>query len=364
MNDVYVVKSGDSLSVIAQNNNTTVEKLMELNSSSISNPNQIYVGQEIKLPSILDKIINVLKKMVQYMKENTPDTLPEDDGTDCPKVKITLLKPCSKKVNLGCKKIGISDVEFLSFGKTDKDGMVTLKKKEVETLSFDIKESYYKDMSIQTSKDQEITLAYDREKIIKEISSSTGLKSRASWSTQKVNESKLTEHWCYHIIAIHHSGEGVLNTAEKIEEEHRNNPIFDDLGYHYIIGKDGTIYEGRPIGYAGQHVGANNSYKIGINFIGDYNDGDVFSRNFAFLDDGEVPIAQINSVIKLIKKLKEIFPLIELGGHQDYALNGKYGCPGNLLYKRLNEIRTGTGLASPVHIRVEHKSLFEGKNKC
>jgi LysM repeat protein len=87
MNDVYVVKSGDSLSVIAQNNNTTVEKLLELN-SSITNKNEIDIGQQIQLPtSTQKKIINVLKKMLQYMKENTPDTLPEDDGTECDKKK-------------------------------------------------------------------------------------------------------------------------------------------------------------------------------------------------------------------------------------------------------------------------------------
>jgi len=86
VSNTYQVQSGDSLGVIAQKNNTTISKLMELN-PNISDPNKIYVGQNINLPTIQDKIINVLKKMVQYMKENTPDTLPEDCGTECPKVK-------------------------------------------------------------------------------------------------------------------------------------------------------------------------------------------------------------------------------------------------------------------------------------
>ena len=86
MSNTYQVQSGDSLGVIAQKNNTTISKLMELN-PNISDPHKIYVGQIINLPTRQDKIINVLKKMVQYMKENTPDTLPEDSGTECPKVK-------------------------------------------------------------------------------------------------------------------------------------------------------------------------------------------------------------------------------------------------------------------------------------
>lgn len=44
----YVVKPGDTLSQIAQNYNTTVNKLVELN--NIKNPNLIYPGQRIILP--------------------------------------------------------------------------------------------------------------------------------------------------------------------------------------------------------------------------------------------------------------------------------------------------------------------------
>lgn len=44
----HTVKSGDTLSKIAKENNTTVEKLVALN--NIKNKNLIYVGQIIKLP--------------------------------------------------------------------------------------------------------------------------------------------------------------------------------------------------------------------------------------------------------------------------------------------------------------------------
>lgn len=43
----YIVKKGDTLSAIARANNTTVQKLADIN--GISNPNLIYVGQKIKL---------------------------------------------------------------------------------------------------------------------------------------------------------------------------------------------------------------------------------------------------------------------------------------------------------------------------
>jgi hypothetical protein len=48
---LYIVKPGDSLGNIALNFETTVEEIMALN--NISDPNQIEVGQELTIPSLL-----------------------------------------------------------------------------------------------------------------------------------------------------------------------------------------------------------------------------------------------------------------------------------------------------------------------
>lgn len=49
-NNYYIVKSGDTLTKIAKAHNTTVSKLMELNSDTITNKNVIRTGQLIRLP--------------------------------------------------------------------------------------------------------------------------------------------------------------------------------------------------------------------------------------------------------------------------------------------------------------------------
>lgn len=51
--EVYIVKSGDTLSKIATKYNTTYQKLAEYN--NISNPSLIRVGQEIKIPGTAGK---------------------------------------------------------------------------------------------------------------------------------------------------------------------------------------------------------------------------------------------------------------------------------------------------------------------
>ena len=45
---VYIVKSGDCLSVLANKYGTTVQTLVDLN--NIKNPNLIYVGQKLLIP--------------------------------------------------------------------------------------------------------------------------------------------------------------------------------------------------------------------------------------------------------------------------------------------------------------------------
>jgi LysM repeat protein len=47
---LYTVKSGDTLSGVAQHYNTTWEAIYDANSSTIHNPNMVYVGQQIRVP--------------------------------------------------------------------------------------------------------------------------------------------------------------------------------------------------------------------------------------------------------------------------------------------------------------------------
>lgn len=65
-NKTHKVKSGDTLSKIAKNNNTTIAKLMELN-SFIKDKDVIEIGQVIKLPSTT----TTSKKYVEVKKNDT-----------------------------------------------------------------------------------------------------------------------------------------------------------------------------------------------------------------------------------------------------------------------------------------------------
>ena len=92
-------------------------------------------------------------------------------------------------------------------------------------------------------------------------------------------------------ITVHHTGEhGTwsdlpdVEIVKRIEAYHRNDKEWACIGYHFLVGKDGRIYEGRPIQYQGAHVSTQNENNLGISVIGDYMDHLPSARQLAVLD--------------------------------------------------------------------------------
>ena len=109
-----------------------------------------------------------------------------------------------------------------------------------------------------------------------------------NWKKNKPNYPGNNFHFDYTKIAIHHSGNGSTNTLEKIEKDHYKK--YDDIAYHYIIDKNGKIFEGIRVYFKGTHISQNNSNKIGILLIGDFE-----PQIYDFNDDIPSP-AQIYSL--------------------------------------------------------------------
>jgi murein DD-endopeptidase MepM/ murein hydrolase activator NlpD len=97
-------------------------------------------------------------------------------------------------------------------------------------------------------------------------------------------------------LTVHHTGEeGAwsslpdIEVIRRIERYHRNVRHWAAIGYHYIVGRDAKIYEGRPVRYQGSHVLTGNQHNIGISVIGDFQNHMPNDRQLAalraFLDD-------------------------------------------------------------------------------
>lgn len=68
---------------------------------------------------------------------------------------------------------------------------------------------------------------------------------------------------------IYHHALADCASAADIDGWHRERG-FDCIGYHYVIRLDGTIEEGRGIGYIGSHAHGMNHNSIGVCLEGDF----------------------------------------------------------------------------------------------
>ncbi|CAD6211811.1 GSCOCT00003844001.2-RA-CDS [Cotesia congregata] len=80
------------------------------------------------------------------------------------------------------------------------------------------------------------------------------------------------------LVVVHHSSGGTgCNTQAICQAKVRNFQNFhmdvkewDDIGYNFLIGEDGNVYEGRGSGIKGAHFPAYNARSLGICFIGTF----------------------------------------------------------------------------------------------
>jgi N-acetylmuramoyl-L-alanine amidase len=57
--------------------------------------------------------------------------------------------------------------------------------------------------------------------------------------------------------------------AREIRQWHRSTPFnFKDIGYHYVIRRDGAVEVGRPLAMPGAHAAGHNHSSIGLCLVG------------------------------------------------------------------------------------------------
>ena len=110
--------------------------------------------------------------------------------------------------------------------------------------------------------------------------------------------------------------------SEKVAEIRRwhvEERKWKDVGYHWIIDRDGMVARGRPENVVGSHVSGHNSGSIGICLIGGHgsNENDPFEKNFTPEQD---------AVLRdLIEDIKDRTPIKKVRGHNEVAAKA---CPG------------------------------------
>lgn len=69
-------------------------------------------------------------------------------------------------------------------------------------------------------------------------------------------------------ITLHHSGGNL--TIKEMQDLHIDTNKWLDIGYHYVIDKEGKVYQGRPVQRIGAHVQGFNVGNVGICLVGNF----------------------------------------------------------------------------------------------
>jgi len=105
--------------------------------------------------------------------------------------------------------------------------------------------------------------------------------------------------------------------ASTIRRWHVEERGWRDIGYHYVIRRDGTIEQGRDDAVPGAHVRGHNAHSLGICLVGGMDKDGAAAVNY--------PEAQWASLDVLVRGLAAQYPAAVVCGHND--LTKSKTCP-------------------------------------
>lgn len=114
------------------------------------------------------------------------------------------------------------------------------------------------------------------------------------------------------------SGNTPDEKVAEITRWHTKERGWSDIGYHFVIDRDGTVVKGRPMSRNGAHVRGHNKGTIGVSLVGGFGgtENDKFEDNFT--------PAQSQALTDLLEQLKAEYGFTKITGHNQYAAKA---CP-------------------------------------
>ncbi len=106
--------------------------------------------------------------------------------------------------------------------------------------------------------------------------------------------------------------------VDTIRSWHVDDNGWSDVGYHFVIARDGQLQGGRPIHKSGAHVKGHNRHSLGVCLVGGLDAHGNPDDNFT--------AAQYSTLTRLVSGMSIIFPNAEVLGHRDFPDVNK-DCP-------------------------------------
>ncbi len=152
------------------------------------------------------------------------------------------------------------------------------------------------------------------------------------------------------------AGQSTRDKAMEIRRWHMRDRGWKDIGYHFLVDRNGTVVTGRPIEQTGAHVQGHNTGTIGVCLIGGHgsSETDQFSEHFTEHQD--------KALRHLLADLQHRYKISKVTGHNQYAAKA---CPGFNVPKWLGQKvepqpSEVTLVLQPQKPKTEHKAITPG----
>ena len=114
--------------------------------------------------------------------------------------------------------------------------------------------------------------------------------------------------------------------AKEIRNWHVNDNGWNDIGYHDVIRRDGTIEPGRDKAVAGAHCAGYNANSIGVCMVGGIDDQGKASANFTD--------KQWKALERYVRAFRAQHPKATVHGHNEFSSKS---CPSFSVQKWIKE---------------------------
>lgn len=139
-------------------------------------------------------------------------------------------------------------------------------------------------------------------------------------------------HEAYQTVVVHHSAlyeDDDLSTVWAVQNLHIDDRGWADIGYHFLVGREGTLFAGRDLTVRGTHTAQHNTGSVGVCLLGN-------------LELNEPTAPQLAAAQAIINWLALRLQLTHLAGHTDF--NAETVCPGARLRPLLQQMAIDAGL--------------------
>jgi N-acetylmuramoyl-L-alanine amidase len=169
-----------------------------------------------------------------------------------------------------------------------------------------------------------------------------GVIDRETWGARPTTCSSTEDDW--YRMAIHHtagtqtSGGTVTGAVVGLQAYSQDSGAYCDIPYQFLVGHDGSLYEGRPLDYtSGATGGGQNDGNAAVSYLGCYHPSGCPAGSHAATED---MFTAANLLVQTMVSLHGIpNDRDAIRGHQEWPGNST-ACPGDYVMDRIDELNT------------------------